>query len=104
MNYWNTGILDYWITNDNTNTKYYDINAWISQLQQGESVNKTSPNNNNFDHYGPRSGYSSQARDFPYNLRWFSRYTGNDSQQLSRDRDNQNRRVPLPPREREENH
>ena len=27
--YWitNTGLLDYWITNANNNTKYYDINA-----------------------------------------------------------------------------
>ena len=27
LNYWINGLLDNWITNANTNTKYYDINA-----------------------------------------------------------------------------
>ena len=29
--YYITALLDYWITNANTNTKYHDINAWICQ-------------------------------------------------------------------------
>ena len=63
----------------------------VSQLQQGGSVHKVSPND--FDYYQPNPIHSGEGRQ---NFGQFSRYNGN--------LDDQNRRVPLPPRVREEDH
>ena len=63
----------------------------VSQLQQGGSVHKSSPND--FDYYQPNPIHSGEGRQ---NFGQFSRYNGN--------RDDQNRRVPLPPRVREKIH
>ena len=57
----------------------------VSQLQQGGSVHKASPNNHDIDYYRPNPKHSGEGR-----------------QHLGQFRDDQNRKVPLPPRVREE--
>ena len=71
----------------------------VSQLQQGGSVHKASPSD--FDYYQPNPIHSGEDRQ---HCGQFSRYNRKDRHQLRRDSDDQNKRVPLPPRVREEDH